>query len=986
MEKINIYRKQYGTTLFKGKNGVLAYVLNNEKNGERKYPVAFMTKKNGNSFGILDYNNLIKCIKKNTFAYEIIELEDQIKPYFDLDFTGENFNLDEYIKYIKDFLPNAELQISGCDRPVNDKIKHSYHIIVSNYFTTLKHSANILRGFAKKYGFDSLVYKNNQYFKCINQLKKDSDIPQAYISGSTTLSKHLIKVDFDENCFDLLKTININTIEYYKGLGLSNSTKPILNIDMTLIPLFKMPEIDYENYNNFTFKEKLNLLPNPKKSTGKFWSHRIIWCLMLEAKNHINFEEFWEWNKQKNDNAFRFSKYLNYWEDLNYKTNGNFIDEILLKQYPLLKTEYKVIKCNNFINIENGILVNDFYIDYNKIDNNILDKKYQFLSSTFGTGKTEYIIQHLLKQEKPSMLYISSRITLTRDIQGRLNNSGFEFVNYLNFKYNKTDINNFDLVICSIESINIINRNYDFVVIDESETIFRSFCGNCATHINKNDNLNKNWIKLKYLIQNAKKVFIMDALMTKLTFNYIKSLIKKNEEYTIINTAYSKEPRNLIELCNGNKKNSVSSMLLTKIINSLKNNEKIYIVVPFKEGKKKQIWGVDFLRKLILKIMNKPENDNTYIKCYNSIRTTEKNNLINIDEEWGNHECRCIITNNCISVGVNYNIPDIFDKIYGVFCDSFIPIQDFLQSLYRIRKPICNDMYFIKIKIKSSADFLGENGENINKLENNDILFKKLRLTYDLIKSCNENDIIFNKFINKSNIKYSKENLVENAFSKLPDNDFIVYNYDNIKKINNIELYNIEIKKNNLLDTYDENLQLEKYYFIKKFKKDTDEDIIKDCWNYNRTLTLMIYNYFNSNENSNIIKKILNDNKVELWEDLSEIKIKNLTLDEIKVYFKLKYNYKKIENSLFKVLINSYFRKNIIFTEKNKNGNTIKKKNNCVSKVEYKTNEKFSELVFLIKDHLRIKNEIEIKYDSLLIDEESCDDALSEYDYTDDDY
>ena len=87
-------------------------------------------------------------------------------------------------------------------------LKHSYHIILSNYYCKdLFDTQMSIKLFAMEnvaLGFDPLPYEKNQHVKAINQSKWESPKRvQAYIEGSRSLTKHLILHDFDKDAVDV---------------------------------------------------------------------------------------------------------------------------------------------------------------------------------------------------------------------------------------------------------------------------------------------------------------------------------------------------------------------------------------------------------------------------------------------------------------------------------------------------------------------------------------------------------------------------------------------------------------------------------------------------------------------------------------------------------------------------------------------------------------------------------------------------------------
>ena len=135
--------------------------------------------------------------------------------------------------------PNANLQVSGsiemCSK--HKVLKHSYHIVLSNYFAKdlfeMQMSTKFFAMKHKNIGFDTTVYERNKQMKAINQSKLETPRRvQAYVEGSCTLSKHLVLHDFDEDSTD------VSTMEFDvpKELGENPNVSKALQLDLMDIP------------------------------------------------------------------------------------------------------------------------------------------------------------------------------------------------------------------------------------------------------------------------------------------------------------------------------------------------------------------------------------------------------------------------------------------------------------------------------------------------------------------------------------------------------------------------------------------------------------------------------------------------------------------------------------------------------------------------------------------------------------------------------
>ena len=183
----------------------------------------------GRQWGTTTPANLVKQIKKNLGAYEIIMFP--LKPYFDIDdLTFSNLKI--FTDIINEKIPNGKLSISGSET----KEKHSYHITINNYIINNVEERNDFINFIKYLkkechkSFDAGVYGNNKQMKLVNQTKLNDERKQLIILDDK-IENHLITCFFDENpltIYDFLKP------GQYKPLVKTpiNENKEVLNIEV----------------------------------------------------------------------------------------------------------------------------------------------------------------------------------------------------------------------------------------------------------------------------------------------------------------------------------------------------------------------------------------------------------------------------------------------------------------------------------------------------------------------------------------------------------------------------------------------------------------------------------------------------------------------------------------------------------------------------------------------------------------------------------
>tara|TARA_R110002012_G_scaffold15943_2_gene62477 strand:- start:589 stop:4302 length:3714 start_codon:yes stop_codon:yes gene_type:complete len=276
---------------------------------------------------------------------------------------------------------------------------------------------------------------------------------------------------------------------------------------------------------------------------------------------------------------------------------------------------------------------------------------------------------------------------------------------------------------------------YDIVVIDEIESVFNSFRSD-TTH-GAGRFYDTNYHRYEEVMKDAKKVFLMDAYLHHRTIEYVK-ILDPNASINLIQADDDKIDKVI------NIHQSFYSWY-NKIMTDINEGKKLYIFYPFKTGKGSiQKLSIDGLKQRLLNNCNPPDlekiqqnydnqikeiedrcrakankanckseetrevyfnklfsNASAKVEKYNpppftgkgikdeeilvyhgDMSDKEKQKLQNVNDVWG--KAKVVITNSCISVGVNYEYDD-FDKVYLSYGDILNP-RDVIQSSFRVRK------------------------------------------------------------------------------------------------------------------------------------------------------------------------------------------------------------------------------------------------------------------------------------------------------------
>ncbi|KAJ3034210.1 hypothetical protein HK097_004575, partial [Rhizophlyctis rosea] len=169
-------------------------------------------------------------------------------------------------------------------------------------------------------GVDAELYKRNGLIKCINQSKGDGHV-QERISGSESLLDHTVLHNIPDDAIP----IETRSLPIFSKMarkrkqedqGGNKRRKKVHIAKAARLPKMNLnPPPDFDLY-HATPLEKLDIMPIPKRGDNHMLAHSFCtkvarWCKEVR----ISFDQFWEWNKKKDDSDERRSKYEKYWKN-----------------------------------------------------------------------------------------------------------------------------------------------------------------------------------------------------------------------------------------------------------------------------------------------------------------------------------------------------------------------------------------------------------------------------------------------------------------------------------------------------------------------------------------------------------------------------------------------------------------------------------------------------------------------------------------------
>jgi len=601
--------------------------------------IASHTNNKGRMWGNTIPNHFLHLLEKNHGIYEIITSYPH-KVYFDIDEEKPVEDFQSYINASKQtiltYFPDADFAISGS----HTETKTSLHIILSNYLICNEHQRNCMKTLCKELGWDWKVYTNNRLMKCINQSKPDGRVQS--ILENDDFKKHTITSFIGASLpFPKLP-------EYMEEKVNATST-----FDLALLPKMVLTtEIDMDN---LTPSSILSLLPINTNFHHSYTHLVARYCYY----NELSVEQFISWYKNKKQDNISIKKWIEKWESL-----GNFppvtdakIKQILSNFYPQFKKDI------HFRNFKKSFEIGQTYpIETITQSCFQVQDKYLLFNTGMGSGKTAQTAMYLKTQS--NSCWIAPNKALAKNTEHRLKCEGIDVQHYLNFASkdkNNGILNTCEHLICVLNSIHYVSRNYDVIIIDEVETVFDKFLGD---FMEKKQDIWNNFIRM---LKSASRVILLDAFITQKTISFLKMLESEVTPIVYVRK-YEPQTRTIYYM------KEFEEMILD-IQTKLSDNKKLFIFYPYKNMNKMDYPSMENLVKVL------QSNGKIGIAYNADIDDSLKAGLMNINDTWKNYDF--VITNNVITCGVNYENLD-FDYKY-LFIASFNTPRDMIQVSYRAR-------------------------------------------------------------------------------------------------------------------------------------------------------------------------------------------------------------------------------------------------------------------------------------------------------------
>ncbi|KAJ3286117.1 hypothetical protein HK104_009176 [Borealophlyctis nickersoniae] len=354
---------------------------------------------------------------------------------------------------------------------------------------------------------------------------------------------------------------------------------------------------------------------------------------------------------------------------------------------------------------------------------------------------------------------------------------------------------------------------------------------------------------------------------------------------------------------------------MTYILEELKEGKKLYIFTPYKSGKR----GVDHITQKITTYFGWEENKQ--VLSYFADKEEEKKKLCDVEELWAKDEVRCVVTNGTISVGVNFDLKDVFDRVYAHY-SNLISVRDFLQSLYRVRHPIKPEMYLVRTR----TCVYGEPKDPSKNLDCD--IYRQMRknIRTEFIANLNYgNWETFNMMCSIANITIrplelntaivTNETYLEHLKSKID----LVFAWHRIADIQTFEEFEKKLFKSySNTATLDDRLEVEKFIFRRKFPADAFEDDMEEVWKKKKGFVDKVFTLLEQPDH--VINLLLRENGLDIEkhdiEDLPRNMVTNIPLDTFRDRLEFTQAVKNYKSGLVAQVLNAFFEMKVYGIEK----------------------------------------------------------------------
>ena len=223
------------------------------------------------------------------------------------------------------------------------------------------------------------------------------------------------------------------------------------------------------------------------------------------------------------------------------------------------------------------------------------------------------------------------------------------------------------------------NKNKTFFCVDEANQIMKQITSETFM---QQQHAKESWETFKQCVRYSQQIILMDAHLTPDTIMWFQKIKGDNAHTSLFINEYLKPIDSEILL-------AASAMdVLVEAESKLNANKKIFIACNSSIDK------IDVYSAIL-----SAGGKKVLTIHRDTLSLGRVKHAIEHVETWGDYDA--IITSPSIQSGLSYDIPDVFDSVYGIFGNYSSASTDCIQMLARIRNPI-NKRILTSISMKNN--------------------------------------------------------------------------------------------------------------------------------------------------------------------------------------------------------------------------------------------------------------------------------------------
>lgn len=625
--------------------------------------------------------------------YEIIR-EGWQKLHFDLDLKHEDMEIPtlEYAELTKNYLIKGIVEYFSANVKQALSIEHdimvfsshgenrySYHIIVDNFaFPTSAHCKEVTKKVItsmpnemKRY-IDTSVNKRNQQFRILRNCKERETLcrfkdfvqnwnyfeqticwkPRIGNDSRWSNPQYLEYLIFERTMVSYFPYQPFLVDFQIPKLTFVSETPDDENVDSPKIDINAVTKLVPNGWHITTvhgciFNVKANNNETECLLCQRVHEHENQYIYVSPGKQNV----FFKCHRAKDEGKPKQTLYL-----------GTLNPEYVLTDEDRLRSaEYEYNKPQ--------IETNDYYNEKFVRDLNPIVGVILLICSFLGTGKTTAFNNYVRRNNPKRVLVLSPRILYTESITSEYNSSkshllpfrGKKFKTYLELNENgqRKDYRKCDRLVIQMESLhNLINvEPYDVLILDEIESLLMQYGSSTMREQIMCSQV------FERLIRETPIIIGGDAFLSEKSRKTLEQ-IKRNVH--IVRNDY-KPPKRTAYMYPSYES------LFYRAYQALTSGKKIVFVCASKEKAEEFANGCT-ARGISFKLYT-GLSKNTEI---------ERHELANVNVSWGNG-VQCVIYTSRITVGVNFDLPDVFDQLFVYGSSHSCCVRDTFQGTLRVR-------------------------------------------------------------------------------------------------------------------------------------------------------------------------------------------------------------------------------------------------------------------------------------------------------------